>query len=208
MTPTSTRTLLAAAVASSLLLVGCSGGGPQQASTPPAGGTSSAPGATAAASADPSAEAAAAEASKAGIDPANPPKPIASSTTAAVVEGDPNATMRVDLLGLKRSGKTVLASYAFTVTAADGASDEPRMLYHYLGNSSWRPQLVDTTNLTLHEVVRADGSAVQTDDQGVTFRPGQTLYAYAVFAAPPESVTTIDAVLADNVPAVPGAPIS
>ena len=56
---------------------------------------------------------------------------------AAVVEVDPNAMKRVDLLGLKRSGKTVLASYAFTVTAADGASDEPRMLYHYLGNSSW-----------------------------------------------------------------------
>lgn len=203
--------LLAAAVLGALALTGCSGDGDEP-DTKATSGVSATAASTAAptggAGAGPDAEAQALEAAKAGIDPANPPKPIASSTTAAVVDGDPKATMKIDLLGLKRQGKTVLASYGFTVNAAAGASDDPQWIYDYLGNQGWNPALIDSTNLTLHRVVTAAKRPLQTAYQGVKFRPGQTLYAYAVFAAPPEGVTTMDAVLSDSVPAVPGVALS
>ena len=202
--------LTAAAVAGTLALAACSGGDDTDATKAPAAGSSATPSTSSGSpdASDPNAEDQAAEAAKAGIDPANPPKPIASTTTAAVVEGDPKATMKVDLLGLKRQGKTVLASYAFTVTAADGASDKPQWIYDYLGDTGWHPSLIDSTSLKVHRVVKAGGKELQTAYQGAKFRPGQTLYGYAVFAAPPEGVTTMDAVLGDNVPAVPGVPLS
>lgn len=201
--------LLAATLLAALALTACSGGGEPDSSRSTGKPAANAPATPSAGdTTNPDAEEQAAEAAKAGVDPTNPPKPIASSTTAAVVEGDPKATMKIDLLGLKRQGKTVLASYAFTVTAAAGASDAPRWIYHYLGDSSWNPSLIDSTTLKLHRVVKAEGRQLQTAHQGVKFRPGQTLYGYAVFAAPPEGVTTMDVVVGDNVPAIPGVQLS
>ena len=200
--------LAAAALAGSVLLSGCSGGdSAAPAKAAPVGSTASPSSSSSSSSSDPNAADRAAEASKAGIDPANPPKPIASATAAAVVEGDPKATMRLDLLGLKRTGKTVLATFAFTVTSP-GGSTRPQWIYDYLGDTGWHPQLVDTTNLKLHRVVKAGGRPVATDYQGAKFAPGQTLYAYAVFAAPPSDVTTMDVIPSDNVPALPDVPLS
>lgn len=201
----SIRSTTPLALGVALLLAGCSGADQGEKTT--TSSSSSALASSTSTSNDPEAARRADEAAKAGIDPADPPKPIASSTTAAVVKGDPKATLRIDLLGLKRQGKTVLANFGFTVSSTGGSEDE-RWIYDYLGGTSWNPQLVDSTNLKLHKVVRAGGLSVATAYQGAKFRPGQTLYAYAVFAAPPENVTTMDVMPSDNVPAIPGVPLS
>lgn len=207
------RLITAGALVGALVLAGCSADSEKGNADGPNQGTSSGESADSSPSTDdPDAKAAAEEAAKAGIDPANPPKPIASVTTAADVEGDPKATVKIDLLSLKRDGKAVIAAYAFTVNAAEGASDEPRWIYHYLGGDAWSPTLVDTKNLKLHKVLQSDSDVApekaQTDSQGVKFKPGQTVYAYAMFAAPPEDVTKMDVVMGDNVPAIPNVPLS
>lgn len=206
MTTRTFRSVVAAAALSTLALTACSGGDSdaKNTSTPQGASTTSSP---AAKSADPNSDALAAEAAKAGVDPANPPKAIVSAVAPAVVEGDPKATMKIDVLGLKRQGKTVIASYAFTVTSPAG-SDKADWLYDYLGGHGWNPALVDSKNLKLHKVVRANDNQVASDYQGAEFRPGQTFYAYAVFAAPPEDVTTMDVLASDGVPAFPTVPLS
>ena len=133
----------------------------------------------------------------AGLDPNNLPDPIASNEVPATVEGDPDATMTVDFFGFERDGETLVGQFAFTVNAE---SDEPRWLYHYLGNGTWHPYLLDTQNLRKHSVIGTTGSWAKTADQGAKFAPGQTLYAFAVFAAPEDADTV-------SVSAVEGAPL-
>ena len=142
----------------------------------------------------------------AGLDPNNLPEPVASATVPARAgEGDQSdATMTVELLGLSREGRTVVGQFAFTIDAAAGS--EPNHLYHYLGNSGWAPFFIDNTNLKRHRVL-SDSSGViraQTDYMGGKFGPGQTFYAFAVFAAPPEDVTEVDVAMVDGAPLATG----
>ncbi|MFC0675405.1 hypothetical protein [Brachybacterium hainanense] len=139
-----------------------------------------------------------------GVDLTAVGEPVASAEVPAVVEGDPAATMTVSLHGLRREGKTLVATYSFTVHSE--TSDTEEWIYDYLGAQGWHPYAIDTVNLNKHEVL--GGGEAQTDYQGAKFRPGQTLYAYASFAAPPEDVTTMDVLLVDGAPLASGVPIS
>ena len=145
-------------------------------------------------------------AAAAGIDLNALPAPIASAVVPATVEGDPQASMLVSLYSLTRDGKTLTATFSFTVTS-DSASVRPRWLYHYLGDSGWRPHLVDTINLTRHDVLGDIGGRAQTQHQGTKFLPGQTFYAYAAFAAPPSDVTTMTVSMVEGAPAATKVPI-
>ncbi|GAA4285618.1 hypothetical protein GCM10022261_31490 [Brevibacterium daeguense] len=140
----------------------------------------------------------------AGLDPANLPEPVATGEIPAVVEGDDagEATMTVNFYGLKREGQTVVGQFSFAVNS--DASDEAQWIYDYLGKQSWHPFLVDSVNLKRHGVVGSAGGKAQTNSQGPKFRPGQTFYAFAVFAAPPEDVTTMDVSVIDGMPLVTG----
>lgn len=148
------------------------------------------------------------EASKAaGVDPSALGKPVATAEAPAIVEGDPKATMTVSLYSLTRSGDTVVGIYSFQVHSTK--TDQEDWLYGYLGDQGWEPYLIDTKNLNKHGVMGAVNGAVgaQTEYQGAKFRPGQTFYAYAVFAAPPQDVTTMDASLGDGLPLATEVPI-
>ena len=143
-------------------------------------------------------------AAAAGIDLNELGAPIATATVPAVVQGDADATIEVSLYSLKREGDVLFGTFSFTVTA-DGVQ-EPDWLYSYLGEHAWKPYLIDTTNLTRHDVLSDDigVTRAQTDVQGNEFLPGQTLYAYAGFAVPPEDVSTVTVQLIDGAPAVTG----
>ncbi len=200
--------LIVAAALTALALTGCSGGGDDTPSgSPSAGGSASSSGApSTSGSAAPSAVPSSAETS--GIDPQNPPEPIASATVPAVSPGesDPKATLTVDLLGLKRQDDLVVATFAFTPSSTD---DEADWLYAWLGGQGWSPYLVDTKNLTRHDVVKSkDGVSFASDYQGSKFSSGQTWYAFAAFAAPPTDVTTVDVAAVDGAPAFTEVPIS
>lgn len=181
-----------------LALAGCSGAdepGAVDTTSPAASAaasTASAPGSASASSGSASSEGDDVEeqsAAAAGIDLHAVAEPIATATVPAVVADDPDATMEVALLDLERDGDTVIGTFSFTVDA-DGAA-EARWLWDYLGDQSWRPFLVDTTNLTRHDVLMSPGTYAMTSSQGLKFRPGQTMYGFASFAAPPADVTTM-----------------
>lgn len=144
----------------------------------------------------------AASAAAAGVDLTELGTPIATATVPAVVEGDPEATMVVSLYSLKRDGKTLTGTFSFLVDS-DSASATPKWLYDYLGNMSWEPYLVDTTNLARHDVLGDFKGWAMTDSQGAKFRPGQTYYAYASFAVPAPEITTMTVNLVEGAPAAP-----
>lgn len=142
----------------------------------------------------------------AGVDLASVGDPIATVSVPAQVEGDPEATMDISLYSLTRDGETVIGIYSFTVRSETGA-DDAEWIYDYLGKQGWVPHLIDTQNLTRHDVLRQGATLAMTDYQGVQFRPGQTLFAYAAFAAPPADVTTMTVSLVDGAAAVPEVPV-
>ena len=175
---------------------------------PTTAGTGSADGSGAADSTadDASYDVTARSAAAAGVDLAAVGDPIGTTTVPAVVEGDNAATMDVSLYSLTRDGETVVAVYSFHVNSETGA-DTAKALYHYLGNRRWTPHLIDTTNLTRHDVLAGGTTQAMTDSQRAHFRPGQTLFAYAAFAAPPEDVDTMTASVVDGGAVVQEVPV-
>jgi hypothetical protein len=202
--------VVAGLAAAALLVSGCSGGsdeagaGSTQSTKPVSSASGSAP---SSAGASGSTQPNDGGASAAGIDPANPPKPLGTVTIPAVVKDDPKATLKIDLLGLKRQDKMLIATYAFTVTST--GESKARWLYDYLGDQGWSPTLVDTKNLKLHKPLRAPGGGdiAATSYQGNKFAPGQVSYAFAVFGAPPEDVREMTVNVSDGAPPLVGMPI-
>lgn len=140
------------------------------------------------------------ETQAAGVNPADLGEPVFTAEIPAVVDGDPEATMTVSLYGLRRSGETLIATFSFLVNSS--AKDvESSWLWDYLGGQGWNPFAVDTVNLNRHGVMKSDQNQyTQTEYQGTEFLPGQTFYAFAMFAAPPKDVTTMDVNLVDGAP--------
>lgn len=195
-----TRVYVSAVAVLVPLLAGCAVGGsdptsaPSQSTTAPSGApTTSAPSSVEASSA-----------AQAGVDLTNLPAPIASATVAAKVNSDPDAKLTINLHQLRRTGKVVTATFSFQVTSTVAESDS---LFDYLGQQSWWPYLVDTQNLKRHDVVVGGGARAKTDDLSA-FAPGQTLYAYAMFAAPPQDVTAVDVQMIGGAPTATNVPIA
>lgn len=200
------RTVLSAAAASlALTLAACSSGDDAEQPNPDdaqsQGASQETEEATGAKGDSGSAEAA-------GLDPNDLPDPVASQEIPAVVEGDDKATMTVELFPLKRQGETVVAQFAFTVNSEKvDEDDNGDDLYNYLGGS-WSPFLVDSQNLRKHNVLDKFPQRAQTNVQGTKFKPGQTHYAFAVFAAPPSDVEEVEVSVADGMNLVTGVKIS
>ena len=198
---TASRVLVGAGAALVPVLAGCTIPSGNQTAQPTAGASQP----TAAATSSPG-SGETSSAAQAGVDLTNLPAPIASATVAASVEGDPDAKLTVNLHSLRRSGKVVTATVSFTVTSTETAGQS---LFRYLGEHAWRPYLVDTGNLKRHDVLIGGGAAAKTDDVlSGDFAPGQTLYAYAMFAAPPQNVTTLDVQLLDGATTATSVPIT
>ena len=138
------------------------------------------------------------DAASAGVDLTDAGDPVFEATVPATVEGDPEASMTVALHSLERRDETVVAIFSFLVLSSE--QSDPTDLYNYLGKSGWHPYAIDTVNLNRHGVMGSISSRTQTSYQGTRFAPGQTMYAYAMFAAPPEDVTTMDVSLVDGAP--------
>lgn len=139
-------------------------------------------------------------AAAAGIDLNDVPEPLVSATVPAVVEGDPDATLEVRLHSLARDGEVVVGTFSFQVDS-DASGEGRESLYGYLGNQSWSPYFIDTVNLTRHDVPRGtSGGSATVDSVYLQFRPGQTVYGYAVFAAPPSDVTEVRLSLVEGAP--------
>lgn len=196
--------LSAAAVVLAVTLTACtSGDDPETSKTDGSGSQESSQGAEADGDAEAKGQPGSAEA--AGLDPNDLPEPIASQDIPATVEGDDDATMTVELFALKRHKETVVGQFGFTVNSN---STEGDWLYGYLGDESWDPFLVDSQNLRKHKVLKHSVDRAQTDSQGPDFKPGQTYYAFAVFAAPPPDVQEVEVSVIDGMNLVTGVKIS
>lgn len=202
---TTTRTMLAAVTAAALL-TGCAGGSeggdggakPSSATSSAGDSTQESPGA------DESGEDSALDeaAKDAGIDPDNPPEPIASVTMplSGKIANNEATQATVDLLGLKRDGELLVLTVGFT--PKDG---KPTSYFGWTG-TNWAPQIVDGQNLKVHDVAQLEDAntsiATQTGPASISVGGGDTLYLYAVFGAPPEDVETVTVKVADGAPAV------
>lgn len=167
-------------------------------------GDDDAPAAQTGASATTEEDASEQSAREAGVDWTDPPAPIASVTIPGSESGGADAEVKLDLLTVTRRDQVVLVNYAVTPTSASEKQDN---LYGWLGNQRPRPRLVDTKNLKLHEPLGERETTMQTEALGPRFSSGQTLYGYAMFAAPPQDVTHVDVAIVDSAPAFSGVEI-
>lgn len=142
---------------------------------------------------------------EAGVDPKSPPKPVASVTMPGSTDADQPTDMTVDLISLKRQDELMVLTVGVTPDKkAKGKADS----YFGWTGTSFMPQVVDTTNLKVHNVVKEKGGGyVYTPSMSTNFGPGQTSYMYAVFAAPPKDVKTVTVKATDGAPAFTGVKI-
>lgn len=140
-------------------------------------------------------------ADEAGVDPKKPPKPLASVTMPANSEADEPADMTVDLISLKRQGELMVLTVGIT---PDEESDAGPSTFINWTEGVFSPQVIDTKNLKVHNVAKSKAVQVATGSSTVEFGPGQTLYMYAAFAAPPKDVDTVTVKAADGAPPFTG----
>lgn len=140
-------------------------------------------------------------AARAGVDVDDVGEALATATVPATVQGDEDATMEVAVHSMVRDGDVVHGTFSFQVQS-DARGVAPAWIYSYLGNRSWKPYFIDTVNLTRHDVVSGSGLKAATSSQDLKFLPGQTVYGYAIFAAPPQDVTTVTLSLVEGTPTV------
>ncbi|KQX61845.1 hypothetical protein [Angustibacter sp. Root456] len=196
-----TRLLTVCVLSAGLALTACSGTTKDEAKGGNPSPTSTAAGSpSAATSVDPQKNGSA----EAGVGLEALDHPIASVTAKTGMQKDPTATVKVDLLGLKRKEKLVVLTAAVTPTTT---LSDPQSLFRVLGSNSWRPSLIDTVNLKQYSVVRADGRILLSNDLVVRAGSGQPMFVYAVFAAPPPEVTKVNVLFSDAIPAFSDVPI-
>jgi hypothetical protein len=189
------------------MLAGCSGSssGASGGATSAGSGTGSASAGAASGGTTPSADPTANGAVAAGIDPANPGTPVASAVLPAPMQQDPKATLKLDILGLKRKDKLLVMTAIITPT---NTLAEPQLLYYLLDTHSWRPALIDSTNLKLYSPVRSASSGVLiTNVTSVRAAAGSPLFLYAVFSAPPPEITKINVQFQDTMPLLNDVPV-
>lgn len=202
-----TRTMLAALTAATMLTA-CAGngdeGGGESASSTSSTSAEASPADSSPGDSETSSELDEA-ARQAGVDPADPPEPIASVTMPGAGGGANNAPTEItlDLLSLRRDGDLLVLNLGFTPKKGEPTS------YYGWTTTRWAPQIIDTTNLTVHDVVDSESGSVSTGTGplGTKVGGGQTLHLYAVFAAPPQDVATVTVKPADGAPAFTGVTI-
>lgn len=193
-----TRKLLSVAAVTVLVwgLMACAPEGETKQPDASAVTTSSAPG-----------EVAQKSAKDAGIDLNNLGEPVHTVDIPANIEGDTDATLSVAFYGLRRSAEVLTGTYSFTLHS-DSTRSTPVTVYKLLGGTDWTPYLVDAVNLDKYLVLEgSDGEKAKTptsETDSVRMLPGQTIYAYALFAAPPSDVTTMDAMIVEGAPLAVG----
>ena len=198
---TRTSRLLVCVLGAGLVLTACSGGGEDNAKAQSSATTSAVAGSpSATGSADPQRNGSA----EAGVGLEALDHPIATVTAKVGMEKDPAATVKVDLLGLKRKDKIVVLTAAVTPTTS---LTEPQKLFRVLGSNSWLPSLIDTVNLKQYSVVRAGGRTLSSNDLVVQAGSGQPMFVYAVFAAPPPEVTKVNVLFSDAIPTFTDVPV-
>lgn len=141
-----------------------------------------------------------------GQNKANYPAPIFTTERPVEVKEDPNATLTINLHQLKRENETVTAYVSFTLNTT---AKEAKGFFYLNGRMLWKPFLLDNVNLKKHTPLSTTNSQhyAMTPMEDVDLMPGQTVYAFATFAAPPQDVKQMDVSLMDGVEVAKGVEI-
>jgi hypothetical protein len=117
---------------------------------------------------------------------------------------DPRGTLTVDILSLRRKDKLLVLT--LQVTPKDSLS-QPQALFNLLGGTFWVPKLIDSVNLKEYDTVQGS-SELQSSVTSTRAGSGQPMYLYAIFAAPPAGVSSLNLIFANAFPTLNDIPIS
>lgn len=138
-----------------------------------------------------------------GIDQPDLSKVIFSKQFA--VPGKPQRKVTVGILSLERKDRLAVLKVVITPEFTDLAPTETVSHFKALGDSSWRPTLLDLRNLKEYRVLSGSGGPLSFEEGEAV--SGQPIYAWAVFAAPPAGVTRLDLTMVDWMPRITNVPI-
>lgn len=127
-------------------------------------------------------------AAAAGIDLANRPSPIGSTTLELEWRGNDHA-IETEVLELKTRGELMYMTLRLTPESARSDADK---IYGWLGNSGLGLTLIDPVNLKMYSPVRTSTGPVETDVVGNNVSSGESAYHWVVFPAPVDDVETLD----------------
>ena len=141
-----------------------------------------------------------------GIDAPDLSKTIISKQFA--IPGSSQRKVTPGILSLERKGKVAVLKVVVTPEFADLKANETVPFETALGQFGfhWTPDLLDLTNLKKYTVLFTDSKWLNYEDGEVV--TGQPIYGWAVFAAPPAEVTSVDLTVTDWMPRFTKVPIT
>jgi len=141
-----------------------------------------------------------------GIDAPDLSKTIISKQFA--IPGSSQRKVTVGILSLERKGKVAVLKVVVTPEFADLKANETVPFEKALGQFGfhWTPDLLDLTNLKKYTVLFTDSKCLNYEDGEAV--SGQPIYGWAVFAAPPAEVTSVDLTVTDWMPRFTKVPIT
>lgn len=141
-----------------------------------------------------------------GIDAPDLSKTIISKQFA--IPGSSQRKVTVGILSLERKGKVAVLKVVVTPEFADLKANETVPFGRALGQFGfhWTPDLLDLTNLKKYTVLWTDSKWLNYEDGEAV--SGQPIYGWAVFAAPPAEVTSVDLTVTDWMPRFTKVPIT
>jgi hypothetical protein len=146
-----------------------------------------------------------ADAAAAGVENINPEDVIVEQTVAVPDNPDNKVTLAVHSLTVE--GEVMDLRLVVTPQFASESNDASLSLFTALGDSLFRPRLVDGANLKEYEPI-GGGVPWVSDETEVEAVNGSPMLAWAYFAAPEDSIETIDVRVSDGWPAFTDVPIT
>lgn len=136
-------------------------------------------------------------AKEAGLDTANPPKPIAESTLRR--NSDVIDSTKIELLELRREDNVMLATYRLT---GEGRGTESQDASDLLGKYSFEPVFIDMKNM---EKYRNIGD--MTSSLNVSAPLGEPVYVFTAYPLPRKGVTSMDLQMTSVLASVEDVPV-
>lgn len=124
--------------------------------------------------------------------------------------GAPDDTATIGVRSLRVEGEVMVLELAVTPDFASVSDGDTVSLYEIFStvDGTFDPTLLDRVNLKRYSIVEADNGLDYASDPVYTAAGnGESVRAFAVFAAPEDDVDVIDVVLADPWPAFTDVPV-
>lgn len=134
----------------------------------------------------------------AGIDPQDPPEPIAKGTFRP--NSDDVESTTIELVKLTPKDNVLLAVFRFT---GEGRGNEMTSIYDLIGDQPFNPVFIDLKNLEQYENVDDLTTEVVTTKAPL----GDPVYLFTAFPLPRDGVTEMDLRLTPQSGAIEGVPM-